>query len=1372
MLWESKQAALVAALAVQTVTSYDKLCKYLTSSECDEQKRAMIVQRYKMVLDSLSALDSAAADQGVAFGIESYEESESSISNEDRMSSLALILGHIESFAAAKKKMSHKGRNAHELAAVDGSAFLLPPRVALEHADATVRINAIAGLKVMDISSMKSDLGMALIRRLSVDSDPAVVVSAGEVLSKMLECHLDNEDGDLFDDLDSLAESALTALFHWTLIGKDECWSPFLLVDTSTTSNTNRCSDHAPLLTCLHISGLVGKLISQTVDASSICTSTAHLLHVLFLSLAAHVHGLEKKGDFKKVSDTATAALSQLSCASESSTLNSLLFENEACLQAIRHCYTVEALSSKEKKLDAPDLIRKRFLFLVLHQLPEFVLSTSLSTQSYQVATMLVLSQMRLYKKESKKSPFFQAEAKMLSNIMGRCLTVAKQELPYALMQLVSVNSITSFLTVAKPAIASFFVDDEDSIGMIALIHASMHAQAPQSISRLLTVATESFEHLDIKGSTELILCLLSLLSHTDQNVRQKTMAVIEKLKVVEDEMISAVCAHAVDKQSPTYSSIMMDGVNALPQFLAYIATSSKSSTQLQDYLIRGCLNCALNDDGEISKYGCHAATILLSAMEKAGENVFPLTKRWELAGKAQFEALAGVNQEESWQDELRHCVVAMLKGVIVADVQLDQIISIGPSRVGRVRAYSVGSSDSFRSIEPYPKDMTKAILQSLALSSPKLLTNAVIQDVLMRQSWAAGVFPKLDSGSKHSILSSLLVLRTKNDNEDAGRVFINLPLQANDLLHLVKTSGSDHLTMVFVADIIREKLDDALGKASEASKLSSLLFNQLLSLSSTDSMDVGDAGANEYTRISILQTLLALHSTYKGQLSEWSQKRKSSGRKRSRSSSDAGSPDTISSQANLLVSLLSGDVSISPLKSIKGKAVSLSLLTCLCEESPSTVVTSLLPALSSLDAHSMGDALSAIVPAYCAHAESAGLSLFDLIDALVRKTPANIPGNKNLIDQFANALVTLLDSEASESLACFLECVMALDAFDLQTQRAIDGNDSVEPDVPSTALQMPRNTSNGAKISIALSMLRCAENIMAFICDASAEVTEDKQKVIGYAVFGPQEATPIISYSECTKSQKRSVLYLTITLLQRVQGIISSPSVRKLARKSAGSDADLCLRLWQELMQTHVNSLSFYAKQDHDKLDVAEKKFWVAAPVVTNECLDNLQNLLPASHFLASVDSILNDDDVESFIKKKTIRLLTDRVVEVNQGTPEHSLFLEMVPDLITQLNPELNSSEDLAVASRKAIVKQQGALVAIESFVSSLYPNSEKSHVTNAAAKVFLPALVSTISFTLVAFSVADDLIISIIRRVSVICLPRPHHRGPKQELLVQSL
>lgn len=962
---------------------------------------------------------------------------------------------------------------------------------------------------------------------------------------------------------------------------------------------------------------------------------------------------------------------------------------------------------------------------------------------------------MKSYTKESKNSSSFVTESQQLSSSLQRCLSLiaanTKDELTNTMLQLVSVNSNVSFEVITKPAMAAFL--DElaagDSSGQLALIHTAVHPQAQKhSTLRLLTIAKEAFSQGKRLDSTELLLSTLSMLSHPDCDVRQQVMAVLENFKSVQNKMVSSVCTGATDKLSPTWSSMVMDGVNALPQLLGYIVTSSKSTELIQDYLIKGCASSAITDGSCLSKYGCHVAAVLLSAMEKAGELVFPLSKRWELAGKDLFNTLALVKPgygEESLHGELRECVATMLKGVIVTDTQTEgQIISIGPSKSGRrVRSYSIGASESFRLLEPYPQSMIKALLQALAPASPKLLTDAVIQFALMRSSWASGVFPKLDKKSKQDILSALLALRVNKDNENAGKVCFNLPLKAVDFLYLLEdlsTCEVDQLAIVFILDVMRGKLEVLpLGKPSDIAKISSVLFEHLLSLSSTKNMDVGDAGGRDYTRVSILQTLLAIHSHYKDQLSALSHKHGSSGRKRSRSHSDVRSPSGLAFQAKILVGLVGGDLSsINPLHSARGKALSLSLLTCLCKESPSTVVTSLLPALASLDGPAVGDALSAIVPAFCSHAQFADLSLFDLLETFVAKLVTE-GGKKRhsstLLDQFANALIALPGKDGTDAVAAFITSVIALEAFNLQQLSSNDDDSARGPTEElekSNILHVIANASSVMKVSVALSLLQYAEILMSVICgdsSSSDEVGADKMKVVELALFGPRGEKENLLYSDYSKAQKRSILYLTISLLKSVTDIISTPSARKLVRKSTGHDADLCLRLWQELMETHLNLLSIHAKQNHESLDTVEKKFWLAAPVVISECLESLQNLLPVSHFLASVNSILMDDSAEAYIKKKTIRVLTERVAEVNCDSPEHSLFLEMVPDLVAQLKQGRGATEgaDREVLARIAIVRQQGVLVAIESFVSSLYPTSENSRSTNAASKVFLPALVS---------------------------------------------
>ncbi|KAL7520123.1 hypothetical protein ACHAWX_004867 [Stephanocyclus meneghinianus] len=1375
-LWKSKQAALVAAVAVQTVMSFDTLCNYLNSSECDEPKRSMLADHYKMVLESLSALNSSSCDRGIAFTINSVttdkHRKQSPDSARQRMTCLAMILGHVESFSMANKNISSKGKNSADVStdAVDDAAFLLPPRVALEHADATVRIHAISSLKKsLDVGAMESDLGTALLRRLAMDDDPRVVVSAGEVLQTIFEhCLGEGENGDVLNELDSVAEAALGALFRWTLIGKDDAWSPAALIDPTKTANTSNNQDSdtvwSPLVTCVRICGLVARIIWRTrdIDENDV-NSTTHLFYVLFLCLAAHVHGVDDEGIFKEVSQAALAELSHLGDSKGVfSTLQDLFCDNPICISAIQHCYGADNLDLKKtNQIDVPDLVRKRFLWLALSTISESMTSTQ-SLILPRVVIDLIMYQTRSYTKESKKSSSFHNEVERLSDATKQSLALiasqTKSELSHTMLQLGSIHSSVSFEFVIKPVIASFLEENstgDDYSRFLAAIHASIHPQAPKHcIIRLLNIAKESFgDRKSEEGAVELLLSLMSMLSHPDRFVRQQVMSVIEKFKSTNDEKILSVCTSTTDKASPTWSTMLMDGASSLPQLLGYVVTSSKSTEELQEFLIKGCMRCALTDGSGLSISGCHVAAVLLSAMEKAGETNFPLSRRWGLAGKELFRYFTttknGTDLGTS-QDELRDCVTTMLKGVIVTDAQFDsQIISLGPSKSGRrVRSYSIGASDSFRLIEPYPRDMTEAILQALSPSAPQPLMNSVIQLVLKRQSWTSGVFPKLDSVSKQAILCALLRLRTEQDYETAGHVLLNLPLKASDFLYLLQKldtskSETDQVAMVFLSDLVRGKLD-ALGTTSDISKISSSLFEHLLSLSSTQNTcpDAGDGGGKDYTRVAILQTLLALHSLYKDQLYELSRKHKLSGKKRSQSRSDAGGPAELSSQAKILVGLVGGDLnSISPLYSVRGRALSMSLLTCLCEESPSTVVTSLLPALSSLDGHAIGDALSAIVPAFCNHAQSADLTLFDLLETFVAKIVVGTDENKkrtsSLLDQFADALLTLPGKEATESLASFITSVIAVEAFDLQ--KPPPNNDTDSPmhstDVGNTGsniLRVIANASSVMKVSVALSLLQYAEKMMSVICDvgnSSVKVGTDQTRIIALAIFGPGGEKRSLSYSQYSKPQKRSILYLTINLLRRVHEIISTPTARKLVRKSTGSDADLCLRLWQELMQTHTNSLGFHAKQNRKTLDLAEKTFWLAAPVVTSECLESLQSLLPVPHFLASVNSILMDDSLNGYIKKKTISLLVDRVAEVNHTSPEHSLFLEMVPELVAQLDSshKATEDEDSFVTNRKIIVRQQSVLVAIESFATSLYPSSENNRATNSASKVFLPALSS---------------------------------------------
>ena len=590
--------------------------------------------------------------------------------------------------------------------------------------------------------------------------------------------------------------------------------------------------------------------------------------------------------------------------------------------------------------------------------------------------------------------------------------------------------------------------------------------------------------------------------------------------------------------------------------------------------------------------------------------------------------------------------------------------------------------------------------------------------------------------------------------------------------MHLLKDvdasrSETDQAAVVFITDCIRGKMD-VLGSTADITKLSTKLFEQLLSISSVKSASKGDSGGRDYTRVSLLHTLFIIHSNYKNQLSVPPERDGPSKRKRSRSHSDVGSPKVLSTQADLLVGLVGGNASaIHPLNSGRGRALSLALLKCLCEESPSAVVTSLLPALMGLagetssgdetldkpvDMQALGDALVAIVPAYCTHASSANLSLFSLLESFVGRiivsgSESNKKSRYILLDHLVDALKELPTKESSsDAISSLAACVMALQAFNIVQEPVVTSDtdsyimsDTGEDDSDNTRLdnRVLANTSSAIKIAVSLSLLQYAQTLMSYVCDLSA-LSEDESstgnmkvstaQVAGLATSGKGNTPP--AYSKLTKEQKRSVLYLATNLLQSVRDILSTPMARRVVRKSKGDDADLCLRLWNELMQTHTNTLRAHSTLSSGSMSSMEKKFWNAAPVATSDCLENLQNLLPVSHFLASVSSTLADDDVDTYIQKKTIKLLADRVTELSPESPEASLFLEMVPDLVAYVDVDQAMAidgDDSLASIRRTIVMKQGALVALESFVRSLYPSSENNKQAANAAFVFVPALAS---------------------------------------------
>lgn len=102
----------------------------------------------------------------------------------------------------------------------------------------------------------------------------------------------------------------------------------------------------------------------------------------------------------------------------------------------------------------------------------------------------------------------------------------------------------------------------------------------------------------------------------------------------------------------------------------------------------------------------------------------------------------------------------------------------------------------------------------------------------------------------------------------------------------------------------------------------------------------------------------------------------------------------------------------------------------------------------------------------------------------------------------------------------------------------------------------------------------------------------------------------------------------------------------------------------------------------------------------------------------------------MDTYIRKNSLGFLADRVTELSPDSPEASLFLEMIPDLLALIDVDISTDDDSLAAIRRTIIMQQGCLVAIECFVRSLYPITDNGKLAENAAAAFLPALASITS------------------------------------------
>ena len=1456
-LWTDQTIDLSASVSAHIVTSF--------AAHNDEG--GVFVGDCRRILDALRSVGTVGCDIGIARAVSLLSVSKIKSGKEKGLSRKAgkrieLLIGN-RGVVQQNSAIVEEQKSAADIKEEDGDGFvhLLPARVALEHPNATVRLNAIERLLAEIEETTAEDrevngniaekvegkyiardravnLCHSLLRRFGADDDSGVAASSAATVRRLAAEGIVAE-GDIFNDIEAVL-NVIKGLLKWSVlddvpsrafeldVDNGDLNDEIDVDDTRSSVLANKLESLPPsdpleaMCNALGLAGLAAAAILRGIDDESVgggsqVEDKGDAFQTLLLLIGAHMDitmdGLgdeDCKAACARICNAAAAALIHAVAQDEESDSSfnieekatELLYHDENCLAILLRTCSMREDASELLRTDEKSMER-RYLWACLTGMTDSIHEDDGEHDNLTKNVIAVINQIL---KSFEMSENTDREALSLLRHLDACfLSIINKDpssLPAIIIELCSVDSSAAYEKVSKPAILCIFERIQStptswsSVGIL-MEAAARHGVDEVAITRIVKLAGECVSDFSIlsveKGIANGLLQGISLLAHSSRHVRGAVIIFLSKLGDIKNKNLPQVCIDLSTAVASFKSSIKMDGKDVLPQVIAHVVNKSNSPNLLRESLLKHCLFAPRGTYGSVGERfsfgdylgGAFSACIVLEAMKEAGENAFPLNEQWDRTGSALFNTFLSAHDGKSYShfsDVEMHaikmlcdCVVMMIKGVISKNAASQVVISTGPAlRGGRARSYSVSAGNGMSFIDPYPADMSSSLVKALVAASERndepyirLLYDTVVRIVLSSRTWTERIFPSLSERSRKDILSALLLIRSRHDLTSAGVALVSLPIGAADMSHLLKSDhATDTLGLICLIDAIRNRACQIVTEGG-GFDLSSLIFERL-SILSTDSL--AESGY-DYARVSILQALIALHEEMisqniplpKAKGSSFSNRKKSA-RKRSKSDVGIGVPtEMLASHASLLVSLLGGQDAVRPVLSSRGKALVLNLLTILCSQAPGSVVGSLIPALvqvlgprssnghhtaTVVDRKAM-DALGAIVPAYCDHASSSGLSFENLLDAFLES--CNIDDNSQfwqhsqLFESFADALLSIATTkEHSKAIASFVGALMAKESSHLSHNLRIRVGEemSIEPndddaanggsseDAVAVSVQVLSRASAKDQVIASLQLIQYASELMehlfrvlrSSVALGSPASETDK---FSFAVRTSYLSGIAVKRSSSNESQKQALIFLANAVLSVVRDLFSHSSIKNVIRNNESKPSlnTVCLTLWQELVQLQSNALRCKAavlSQSRRGLLGEELEFWEGAPNAAEECLNLLQRILPVPDYLASVTNLLQDEDTDAPLFVRTIELLSERASEVDPHSHESTLFLEVVPELVSILSEK--SEKDAQI--------KQASLVAIECLVRSLCLDTGDQRVFKKVTGVVMPAMTAIVA------------------------------------------
>lgn len=1280
--WKDHGAKCLASFTSYVISSFDPATK---EKEGEED--------FKLILEALRRVSAVAYDEGMAHALIRTKK-------EKRMQ-LAASLGLKIPDAACDSESAEQ------------QSFVLPPRVALEHADTQVRLAAISRVIEEDEENddpMDDDgesLHQALLRRLTVDDDSEVALAAGEALCRLLQTKTFTMDHD-FGGL------ALESLHRWT-----------------NSTILDKSMRESGLALSLTIVSLVARGVAD--DENMI-----ELFVLLVEGLGAHLTGTGDKIAREAAKGICLALDGKAVKKEEKERAQSLLVSNEALIKALRRT------SGRARRTE--QALRRRFMAAILEAWTDSLQRggsskgaigdlVRFSSDAVDYCTWVL---------DFRSTDLSQAELQLIAACLtqsAKHVTTKQEKLPDYIRSF-AVHSGDVFTKAAAPFIQTLCNNVKDCDGNPAssiaiLMEAALAATSGNAVENLLSLALKKvLSASDVEASYGFAPAL-ALLGHSEEGVRSKAVKLISVIgDVVSKEPESEWKAlHEVSLHvSKNKSSATMGGSSFLSTCMASVINESKHATQLQKCLLKLCVfaaaGCAslktTSLDAAFSKSwlplgqvngGYFTAAIVMDAAELAGEDAFPLLLRWKSCGKAIFDGLlqSGV-AVESVSESLTILVdstVRMLKGVTVIDSSALNdsmpkiIISTGPaSRGGRARSYSMSKSDGVRFLDPYPKDMQNALTTILSVEKDSIVSRRIIETVfhtvLSRQSWGEGVFKHIPHAVRQKIVKSVMRIATSNLADNTEEALFALPMEATGVTELFNEEGKatgEVASITFLADYVNANARTLL----ESAKVTGLISTMFQLLSSLSSKTVEGSDELDFARQSILTAHVQL---IKG-IGEADGKA---------IKVNLSTENKFGNWMSLLVDLLGGEAnqsaSIRPLVSFRARGAALTLLTTLCSEYPSSAAKFLIPALSASmtnssserEARAASESFAAIVAAYCKHMSPSSLSLTNLFNAFVDLARKNGDADTRLkfYQSFVDALV---HSPGSQSEGYSVVGALAASSLAAEVNATTESQKKTSPvsDLASKILQF---TPVATQVAAMMTLVNYAKELMAKLSDSDGFPSSVKLLSLDdlelIAFDGPTSDMKKLakrkpSGKSYSKKQRQTIMKLCTLMMISVSDALATAPFRKFIKNSERDTSGLSLRLWQDLLLVQATCFN----NSSGKATGEEDTFWEATGEATKECLDNLQNSLPSNIFLAFATTLIKEGGTEE-LRSRAVRLVADRVLTVEPSSPEAALFRDMIPFLVRLLDsPGASSMDD---GEDYGTLLQQSVLVAVENIARAL--------------------------------------------------------------------